>query len=178
MKTPRTGLIAIVLFSSLVLAACKEPNQVEQPAAPAAADTADGATASADKAGEFEYLIGELCNVESIDGQTLGAEPFQLSAPSSVRGWLADGSGRVPEQPMLVLADENKNVANRYPLTLALSRPDVVKVFPDKQIPGESGFELRLDPTGLPSKSYRLYLIYRAGSQSYVCDNGRVVNVP
>lgn len=178
MKTPRIGSIAVVLFSSLMLAACKEPNQVERLATPAVTAPTEGATASADKAGELEYLTGEFCNVESIDGQTLGAEPFRLGAPSSVRGWLADGAGRVPEQPMLVLADENKNVANRYPLTLTLSRPDVVKVFPDKQIPEKSGFELRLDSTGLPSKSYRLYLTYRAGGQPYVCDNGRVVNVP
>jgi len=163
---------------SLTLSACKEPNQVERPAATAAADPTEVTTASADKAGEPEYLTGEFCNVESIDGQTLGAEPFRLGAPSSVRGWLADGAGRVPEQPMLVLTDENKNVANRYPLMLALSRPDVVKVFPNKRIPEKSGFELRLDPAGLPSKPYRLYLTYRAGGQAYVCDNGRVVNVP
>ena len=173
MKASRIGSISIVLFPFLMLAACKEPNQVGQPAA--AVDPA--ATASADKKGEAEYLTGEFCNVESIDGQTLGAEPFRLGAPSSVRGWLADGEGRVPEQPMLVLTDENKNVANRYPLTLALSRPDVVKVFPGQRIPEKSGFELRLDPTGLPSKSYRLYLTYRAGGWPYVCDNGRVVNV-
>ncbi len=178
MKTSITGPIAVVLFSFLILAACKEPNQAERPTAPTAADPAGGATASADKAGEPEYLAGKFCNVESIDGQTLGAEPFRLGAPSNVRGWLADGEGRVPEQPMLVLTDENKNVANRYPLTVALNRPDVAKAFPDQRIPERSGFELRLDPAGLSPKSYSLYLVYRAGGQWYACDNGRVVNVP
>lgn len=175
MKTSRISSIAIVLFPFLMLAACKEPNQVERPATTVALDPATAA--STDKTGEPEYLTGKFCNIESIDGQTLGAEPFRLGAPSSVRGWLADGEGRVPEQPMLVLTDENKSVVNQYPLTLALSRPDVVKVFPGQQMPEKSGFELRLDPTGLLSKSYRLYLTYHAGGQPYVCDNGRVVNV-
>ena len=151
---------------------------MQQPAKHPAADAPVGAVVFASKVDEPKYLAAEFCNVESINGQALGAEPFRLEAASSVRGWLADGKGRVLEQPTLVLSDEEKALTTRHPLTLALSRPDVIKGLPGKPIPQTTGFELRLDPSGLPSKSYRVYLTYRAGNQWYACDNGRVLVVP
>ena len=177
MRTSRSGSIFSVLVPFLMLAGCKEPGQVERPRDPTAAEPEIGVVASSGKV-EPQYLVGKFCNIESINDQMLGAEPFRISSTSSVRGWLADGEGRVLEQPMLVLTDENDSLAKRYPLRPALSRPDVVNVFPGQPIREDSGFELRMDPKGLASRSYRLHLAYRAGEQWYACDNGRVIIVP
>lgn len=181
----RTPLL--IATCALLLSACREPNQPAPPQAapPPPAAQAPAAASPAPAAEAYPsgtvFAAGTLCNIEFLGEQAFAAEALPLAGTQALRGWLADESGAPPRAIELRFADATDAVVARVPVVLGQPREDVVKAFPDKAVPLDSGFSVSLASDGLPAGTWRIHLAYsggQAGDRPTVCDNGRSITIP
>jgi hypothetical protein len=114
----------------------------------------------------------QSCSVDSIDGD-FGRAPYRSSETTMrVSGWLSDETQSAPAE--LIVAVHNQAHQYGYPAMTGTPRADVAKYF---KAPGlrNSGFEINLDVSNIPSGSYQLLLIYRSGNQYIRCETDRQV---
>lgn len=169
-----------------LLAACQEPNEPKPAAVEVAATSPEPAAtqqpAAAQPQAEAIDLLAnpapsQLCNVEFIDGVAFGPSVMPTTGRFVIRGWLGDASGARPVQATLVLARAGDGAKTLVPISLEVERPDVVTAFPGKPGLDRSGFEKQVDLSAQEPGQFHMYLAYAVGGQSYVCDNGRQVQL-
>lgn len=116
------------------------------------------------------------CNLETVGAVTFGSQPLPLKPDEQnmFKGWV-DASGLT--QPSYWLRFESQS-ASRYlqvPVTLTIQRPDVASAHAGA--PLVSGFDVTLPAGSLPSGEYHVYLAVISAGGTYVCDNGRHIDV-
>jgi hypothetical protein len=173
----------VFLSGALALSACSEPNAPapatpEAPVATAtpgdaapAAPAAVPATATAQPQGPLSPA--HACNLETINGTLFDSAPVSIASPAVLKGWLGNDAGGTLASPELVVEVGADSAPRAYPLSLVIERKDVVAAFPALALPANTGFEVTVDPQGLPAGTHRAYLRYRVGDRSFACDNGR-----
>ena len=163
MRSPCSLALTSALLLLTGLTGCQEPNEVES-AEPAT--SGQGATGAA-------VETATLCNIEMVDGVLFNSEPPVATSSARIRGWLGSDAGKALDSPLLVMADTDKTVVRTFPLQLSIDRPDVVQAFPGSFGLEKSGFEVSVSPAADSGGEYHLYLTYRSGLRSFICDNGR-----
>jgi hypothetical protein len=177
----------VFLSGALALSACSEPN-APAPAAPVATATpAEAAPAPAPDAAAVPAAApaqpqgplspAHACNLETINGALFDSAPVPVAAPAVLKGWLGNDAGGTLASPELVVEVGPGSPPRAYPLSLVIERQDVVAAFPALALPANTGFEVTVDPQGLPAGTHRAYLRYRVGDRSFACDNGRQLKI-
>lgn len=181
MSTRHLALTLASVTTLAMLSGCREPNAPQatsQPGPPPAAPASPAIGSVAAPSGTSDApKPATLCNIETIGGQLLSAEPMLIEGGTVVRGWLADDSGATPTQPKLIIAGTDKKVVREIPVQLSIKRADVVNAYPGQTGLESSGFEAAMDPADLKPHTYHLYLGYELGSVIYSCDNGRYIEI-
>lgn len=138
---------------------------------------------------------GVRCNIETMAGETLEAVHPTVAADAAVslQGWYAfpptaaapaaasegqatEGTTTAPAaatpKPILVIASENGTSHWVVPLPELSERRDVAKAFGDPSL-SKSGFDIKLDLSGLRPGFYSMHLSDDAHSAASVCGLGR-----
>lgn len=115
----------------------------------------------------FALPVGGNCALDAVDGKQVTNGKFEQkrSVPATFGGWVADSSGAVPTDPVLVV----HNDAARYAVTLAagVSRTDVAEVMKNPAL-AMSGFESPVVLSDVPAGTYDLSVVM-PGSTPHRC---------
>jgi|SRR5690348_2149440 len=177
-----TGVIVI----GVLLGGCQEPNQQAAAAKPSSTAVATPATSQSKGA---PLLTGisvydpqasvkpiSSCNLESVGSITLGQQQVKLESkePNAFRGWVAASAQSQPSY-WLRFEDRSRDRYLQLRIKLTTERPDVVSI--DSAAPLISGFDVNLPANSLPAGNYHVYLAAAAGNLTYICDNGRQIQI-
>jgi hypothetical protein len=125
------------------------------------------------------WTLGGRCTIDSINLVPQSTKPVdvKLGAPVKISGWAYDKAGtRLPDAVHVRFASRS-GAYYWGTASIGARRDDVRKVehLPDAMT--GTGFELSFDSNLLPPGEYALVLLLRSGDNTYLCDNGRKLNV-
>lgn len=173
-----------------VLTACSEPadKQVDfsvpadqNAASSAPADYPSGTVLPAQISYEdrrVPLVATKECNLERANGVVFAGEPITASraGPLRLSGWVADTEQNIiPATADLRFTGTADNRAWKVAIQPGSKRDDVVALLGGNTAFANSGYGVEVDVRGLPAGSYRMFVVYSAGSGRKSCDNGRSI---
>lgn len=126
-----------------------------------------------------EMVVGGKCNIEFINDIQMSENVHELAKGISLKlkGWaMDDQKERLPAQ-VIVRFTDLRNKHFYAPVQIGLARDDVRFYFKLSDRVSASGFELKLETNDFPLGEYALTLLMRFDDKTYICDNGRKINV-
>lgn len=125
-----------------------------------------------------EMAAGGICNIEFINDVPFNNSIYDLKNRTfRLVGWAMDEQKeRLPEKVVLRLTN-SKNKLYYAIAKIGLVRSDVKEHFKLSDRILKAGFDLNVDTHNLPSDVYSLILLLRFEDRTYLCDNGRKVNL-
>jgi hypothetical protein len=125
------------------------------------------------------WIAGGKCNLEYINGTIAQAAPIpvKVGTPLKIVGWGYDGAGKKLADAVHVRFASTAGGSYYGTAGTGIPRDDVKKTQNLDAKSVASGFELNADLGELAPGEYSLTLLLRSGEKTYICDNGRKLQV-
>jgi len=125
------------------------------------------------------WIAGGKCNLEYINGTLAQAAPVpvRVGTPLKIVGWGYDAVGKKLADAVHVRFASTGGGSYYGTAGTGIARDDVKKTQNLDAKSVASGFELNADLGDLAPGEYALTLLIRSGEKTYICDNGRKLQV-
>ena len=162
----KSAILALLASSALALAGCGSHDQQS-----AATDSGIQPVSSDDLASAVPTQ--QPCSLDTIDGNTSAAIELAKEQPHTFRGWLSDESKKPAGDFSLVLTGP---AIFEIAAKTGASRPDVAE---GTGVPAlaDAGFEFTKELTSVPSGSYQVRFLISRGTNKYVCEATKTINL-
>ena len=126
-----------------------------------------------------QWIAGGKCNLEYINDTLAQAAPIQVKVgtPLKMMGWGYDAVGKKLADAVHVRFASTSGSSYYGTAGTGLPREDVKKTQNLDAKSLASGFELRAELGELVPGEYQLTVLLRSGDKTYICDNGRKLQV-
>jgi len=115
----------------------------------------------------MSLAVGGNCALDTVDGVQVanGSLELKRSTPATVGGWVADASGAVPADPVLVVHNDTARYAVKF--ATGIARADVAEVMKSPAL-ATAGFETPVVLSDVPAGTYDLSIVL-PGSTAQRC---------